>query len=96
MKVIAPGHEYDLLSHDRKNVVGTLQFMQKKAGAVLKRGTTTEQVIEVLIDRLEHLETLVPCKQNLSAIKSLKAALKSLEERSADRAKRGVEGKDVK
>lgn len=98
MKVIVPGHEYELLNHKGDRVGGRLQFVEKKKdGAELKLvkdGTTTEEVISVLIDRLEFLNKVVPCTENEAALVSLRGALKALEQRSEDREKRGVEGSD--
>lgn len=101
MKVIIAGHEYEVSSQDGKKVMGTIFFIQKKPNAkgvleLVKNGTTTEEVLKVLIDRVEHLDTKVPSKENKAAIKSLKNALTNLENRTADRIKRGVVGTNKK
>src|SRR3990167_7752109 len=94
MKVIVSGHEYEVLNADGTRVIGVLQFLQKKKGKLVKDGTTTEQVIKILIDRIEFLQEKVPCDENTAAITALQTALTALEERTADRIERGVEGKD--
>ena len=59
-------------------------------------GTTNEEVIEVLIDRLNYLNGKFPCRENSLAITKLEEALMWLNKRTADRLKRGVEGKNQK
>lgn len=56
-------------------------------------GTTNEEVLAVLIDRISFLNEKFPCAENLFAISSLKGALHWLEERTKNRKNRGVEGK---
>lgn len=55
-------------------------------------GTTVEAVIKCAINRLQELNERIPSKYNQSALESLEAALESLNERTKDRTKRGVEG----
>ena len=46
MKVVEPGHRYELAA-------GTdLVFLQKEGGKVIRDGTTNEELVEVLIDRV--------------------------------------------
>lgn len=59
-------------------------------------GTTNEEVLEVLIDRLQYLNGKFPCRENSIAITKLEEALMWLNKRTADRVKRGVEGKNLK
>ena len=99
MKIIVAGHEYELMNAEGSRIIGTLFFVHKKVGAngkleLVKDGTTTEEVLRVLIDRLEHLQSKVPCKENRVAIMALTKALEALEKRTADRTERGVEGKN--
>lgn len=94
MKTVVPGHEYELLNASGTRVVDRIEFINKKDGKLVKDGTTSEEVIAVLIDRIEFLDTKFACKENKAAVKSLKAALASLQKRTADRTERGVEGKD--
>lgn len=56
-------------------------------------GTTNEEVLAVLIDRMKHLNGLFPCRENSIVITKLEESLMWLEKRTADRVKRGVEGK---
>jgi hypothetical protein len=98
MMVIVAGHEYELLNADATRIIGALFFVNKKLQGdklvLVKDGTTTEEVLRVLIDRLEHLDSKVPCKENKTALAALKKALTALEARTADRQTRAVEGTD--
>lgn len=91
------GHSYAIANAE--NGTQPLLFIRKKpaadgSGALItaQDGTTTEAVIEVLIDRLEYLNTLVPSEYNDAALDHLTNALAALEERQSDRQTRGVEG----
>jgi len=55
-------------------------------------GTTNEEVLAVLIDRLTFLNSKFPCRENSVAITHIETALMWLEKRTKDRIKRGVEG----
>lgn len=59
-------------------------------------GTTNEEALSVLIDRLNLLNNKFPCKENAEAITHIETALLWLNKRTADRLARGVEGKNVK
>ena len=59
-------------------------------------GTTNQEVIEMLIDRLGKLAAKFPSRENSIAITKLDEALMWLNKRTQDRIKRGVEGKYIK
>ena len=61
----------------------------------INEGTTNEEVIEVLIDRMKYLQAKFPCKENACAITHLEESLMWLEKRTRDREKRNVEGKHI-
>jgi hypothetical protein len=99
MKTVVPGYVYELASHKPNGVAQILAFVHKAARAVgddtleeLDDGTTTEEVIMVLMDRLTFLNAKLPSAHNTRAIFNLRRALDELHARTADRAKRGVEG----
>ena len=102
MKVIDPGHEYELEGFEGTPQV--LTFIKKEAvpesstGQVqtVYDGTTNEEVLKVLIDRLEILNGRFPCVENKMAVKCLETALEVLKIRTASRKLRGVEGKHLK
>jgi hypothetical protein len=59
----------------------------------VNNGTTNEEVLEMLIDRMKYLQAKFPCKENACCITHLEEGLMWLEKRTKDRVKRGVEGK---
>jgi len=59
----------------------------------VQNGTTNEEVLRVLIDRLKFLDEKFPCLENKHAINHLTYALRWFELRTKDRQKRDVEGK---
>lgn len=103
MKVLAPGHKYELANFENKETPGqTLQFIQKEPAAdgdtrlvTISDGTTNEDLLEALIDRMKYLQAKFPCKENACCITHLEEGLMWLEKRTRDREKRGVEGKQL-
>lgn len=104
MRVLVDGHKYELSNFENKNEQGqTLQFIQKEPkgeGQVqdlvtISDGTTNEEVIETLLDRMNYLQSKFPCRENAIAITKLDEALLWLNKRTADRVKRNVEGKQI-
>lgn len=87
------GHRYVLNSHEDPHKVQSLLFINKSDGAFYHDGTTNEEVIRMLIDRIQKLNAKFPCNDNLLALHNLKLALGYLEQRTRDRQARGVEGK---
>lgn len=74
-----------------------IQFIQKSEdlNGELKTdfdGTTNEEVLKVLIDRLQFLNAKLPSRESSLAITKIQEALMWLEKRTADRQVRGVEG----
>jgi len=97
MKIITPGHCYDLENFLNANSTDQrIQFVQKVPAAegsvVVVNGTTNEEVLAMLIDRLGHLNGKFPCRENSIAITHIETALLWLNKRTSDRLKRGVEG----
>ena len=102
MQVIVPGHKYELANFEqnRPELNQNLQFIHKEpitpGGRELKTvadGTTNEEVLEVLIDRMQSLQAKFPCRENAIVTTKLEECLMWLNKRTADRKKRGVEGK---
>lgn len=93
MKCIEPGHKYIL--SDVANTVGqAVVFMKKDDGKVVHDGTTNEEVLEMLIDRMRHLDKTLPCVENGIVIFNLVSALKYLNNRTVKRVSQCVEGTD--
>lgn len=103
MKVNVPGHTYELANFENKEGQGqTLQFIHKEPKeegstelVTISDGTTNEEVLEVLIDRMNFLQSKFPCRENAIAITHFETGLMWLTKRTADRVKRAVEGKQI-
>lgn len=103
MKTITEGHLYELESFEQsEEKTQWLQFIHKvpvsDGSTELKTvadGTTNEDVLRVLINRMQYLQGKFPCRENAIVITKLEESLMWLEKRTADRLARGVEGKQV-
>jgi hypothetical protein len=103
MKVLVEGHKYELSNFENKEEQGqALQFIQKEpiteGSTELKTiadGTTNEELIEMLLNRMNYLQSKFPCRENAIAITKLDEALLWLNKRTSDRIKRNVEGKQI-
>jgi hypothetical protein len=107
MKVLTPGHKYELDHFENYGLAGvpvqTLQFIEKEPVAegsqelrTVNDGTTNEEVLKVLIDRMNFMQAKFPCRENAIATTHFETGLLWLEKRTADRKARGVEGKHLK
>lgn len=103
MKVLTEGHHYVLENFENKNKTGQyLQFIEKvpviEGSTELRTvndGTTNEEVLEVLLDRLNVLNKKFPCRENSIAMTHIETALLWLNRRTELRKKRNVEGKQI-
>jgi hypothetical protein len=105
MKVLTEGHKYELrnFEQDLSELNQRIQFIHKEP-AILGRpelltvsdGTTNEEVLAVLIDRMNYLQGKFPCRENAIVITKLEESLMWLNKRTADRKARGVEGQHAK
>lgn len=80
-----------------------IQFIQKaplEEGSsqliTVRDGTTNEEVLSMLIDRLNFLQQEFPCRENAIVITKLEESLMWLNKRTQDRINRNVEGKNEK
>lgn len=103
MNIITPGHKYELENFENKSVGGqTIQFIQKEPKGVddglitIHDGTTNEELLAMLIDRMSYLQNKFPCRENAIVITKLEESLMWLNKRTQDRINRGVEGKHIK
>jgi hypothetical protein len=98
MKILTPNHKYELENFENPNTPGQiLQFIEKSYDGygplkTINDGTTNEEVLKVLINRLRGLGEKLPGRENSIAITKCEEALMWLEKRTADRKSRGVEG----
>jgi predicted subunit of tRNA(5-methylaminomethyl-2-thiouridylate) methyltransferase len=102
MKTLVPGHLYELANFENKDIPGQqLQFIHKEVVegttqlTTISDGTTNEELLEVLINRMNFLNAKFPCRENAIVITNLDTALLWLGKRTSDRMKRDVEGKHV-
>ncbi len=104
MKTVTPGHKYELAHFENYGLEGcpvqTIQFIEKRPAAegsselvTVNDGTTNEEVLRMLIDRIQYLQAKFPCRENAIVITKLEESLMWLEKRTADRKARNVEGK---
>jgi len=104
MNILTHGHKYELANFEDVGPdasVQTLQFIEKVPVAdgapgelaTLHDGTTNEEVLRVLIDRMNYLNAKFPCRENAIVTTHLDTALLWMEKRTADRKARAVEGK---
>lgn len=101
MKVLRPGHRYELANFEKQQEPGQqIQFIEKEPAAegstelvTVNDGTTNEEVLKVLIDRCQSLYAKFPSRETALAITKMEEALMWLEKRTRDRIARNVEGK---
>lgn len=104
MKIQTPGHRYELSNFELPDSTGqVIQFIEKIPKApggtelvTVSDGTTNEELLRVLIDRMNFLQSKFPCRENAIAITHFETGFLWLEKRTADRKSRGVEGKQIK
>lgn len=100
MKAIIPGHKYELENFQTPGVAAVppqrIQFVEKDhiTGWPIP-GTTNEEVIRMLIDRITHLNNAFPSRGSALAVTKLEEALHWLNYRTAERRARGVEGQHL-
>jgi len=103
MQVLTEGHKYVAANFEDKTSGQTIQFIHKEPkgeGQVqelvtVSDGTTNEEILEILIDRMNYLQSKFPCRENAIVITKLEESLMWLNKRTADRIKRNVEGKQI-
>ena len=99
MKVLTEGYKYQLSGFENAENTQEIQFIEKtliEGTTELKTvndGTTNEEMLEVLIDRMNYLQGKFPCRENAIVITKLQESLMWLEKRTSERKKRNVEGK---
>jgi hypothetical protein len=97
MNVVTPGHRYEVDNFEGGEPQ-IIQFIEKtphpdsKELRTVNNGTTNEELLAVLIDRLRFLSAKLPSRETSIATTKLEEALMWLEKRTRDRQARGVEG----
>lgn len=103
MTILTTGHKYLLENFENKSGHQTIQFIEKRPVMEASKelltvcdGTTNEEVLAMLIDRMNYLQNKFPCRENAIVITKLEESLMWLNKRTSDRKVRGVEGTNVK
>lgn len=103
MIVLTKGHSYKLAFFEDNKRFQTIDFINKiQSGkdkttlVTVHDGTTNEEVLSMLIDRMQYLQSKFPCRENEIVITKLEESLMWINKRTKDRVKRGVEGKHIK
>jgi hypothetical protein len=89
MKIIDPGHVYDLQNLDGPST-STLYFVKREGPGYPgnvghHEGTNMQEVLRALIDRLKYVNGQAPDNRNALSIAHLRTTLWLLEDRAADR-----------
>lgn len=103
MKVLTEGHKYLLANfEDQQAPAQAIQFIQKVPTSpgstdleTVSDGTTNEEVLAMMIDRMKYLQAKFPCRENAIVITKLEESLMWLNKRTEDRKARNVEGKQI-
>lgn len=102
MKNLTPGHRYVAQNFGNPAHGQTIQFIEKRPNTdtptkldTINDGTTNEELLLVLIDRLQYLNGKFPCRENALVITKLEESLMWLNKRTSDRLARNVEGKQI-
>jgi hypothetical protein len=102
MNTLIEGHLYQLSNFEGGIPEQKIQFIHKVPThpnstelETKSDGTTNEEVLEMLIDRMKYLQAKFPCRENAIVITKLEESLMWLEKRTAERKKRNVEGKHL-
>ena len=94
MEAVEPGHLYHLFNMEGRFPPQTLEFIKKEDGLMIHDGTTNEEVVEVLIDRMTFLDQKLPCRDNGMIISALNMALGHMRDRRKKRLAQKVLGTD--
>jgi len=88
-------HHYSLTDVKCKELFGAVDFQDGPVGEVGLKGCQNEDLLAIVIDRLECFQAgPFKCDENHFALGFVKKAVDCLEQRTADRRERGVEGKN--
>lgn len=100
MKELVAGHVYELDNYSgSKSDVSPLSyqkvvFMQRVNGVLTMDGTTNEEVLIMMIHRMQYLQGKLSCRENAIVITKLEEALMWLNQRTNKRVSQNVETTD--
>ena len=84
---------YTLNSFRAEGPTQEVSFYRLNEDGTFEHGTTLEEMLRVCIERLKALNERFSCRGNALAITKMQEAVMWLNERTRERAARGVEGK---
>jgi len=93
MKCVEEGHMYKL-NNFQTSQAQEIVFMKITNGKLVHDGTTNEEVLEMLIERIKYLNTKCQCRENEIVINKLEESLVWLNKRTELRIAQGVETLD--
>lgn len=103
MRVLTPGHKYELENFDIPSNYQELQFLHNERVReestelrIVADGIQNDEVFKMMIDRYKYLQTRVESDSNEKILDMLTMCLELEEQRTRDREKRKVEGKEEK
>lgn len=93
MKIIREGFKYEVENFENKTEHGQfISFVEKERDGdmtfLVQDGTTIEELIDVLVDRMSFLNSKHPCMENWVVIQNLKTAKFWMIERQREKNKR--------
>ena len=94
-EILKKGQHYDIRTNSGISIQ-ELHFQDGVVSEMDRNGIQNEEVLEVLIDRMNWLNAQSFCRENSLAITKLEEALLWLNKRTADRVNRNVEGTHAK
>lgn len=97
MRITTDGYEYQVVNMHNPNLMQTICFIHKALDkdnklVIIKDGTTNEEILKVMINRLQYLDKLVPDAHNTISITLLKSVLEHMKQRTRERQEQGIEG----
>lgn len=92
------GDDLSVISKNKSdvNVISSIEDSKVVTLSTINNGTTNEEVLKMLIDRMNFLQSQFTCRENAIVITKLEESLMWLEKRTIDRTIRSVEGKQLK
>lgn len=90
MKCLEEGHVYKLNNYQTSQAQ-EVTFMKRTNGELIHDGTTNEEVLEMLIERMKYLNAKYHCRENGIVITKLEESLMWLNKRTELRIAQDVE-----
>lgn len=75
MRIIDPGHKYEVNYLDGNDNIDTITFVKRGHPGKNHPGTTNQELLRVLIDRIKFLNTEIPWRGNEEILFYLRKAL---------------------